>query len=49
MNNQKADIYKAAAIFIDNQGRLLISKDKGSDKWQMLGGKIEKGESHIEC
>src|SRR5579859_5346532 len=49
MVNDNADILKAAGVFVDNKGRLLISKDKGSTKWQMLGGRIEKGETRIEC
>lgn len=36
----QADISKAAGLFIDVKGRLLLSKDKGSTKWQCLGGKI---------
>ena len=44
-----ADILKAAAIFIDDKGRLLISKDKGAAKWTILGGRIEDGETQIEC
>ena len=42
-------IHKAAAIFLDDKGRLMVSKDKGSTKWQMLGGAIEPGETQLEC
>ncbi len=49
MITSKADIYKAAALFIDKKGKLLVSKDFGSTKWTILGGKIEAGETHIEC
>ena len=44
-----ADILKVAALFVDNKGRLLISKDKGAAKWTILGGRIEAGETHIAC
>lgn len=49
MADEKADILKAAALFIDDKGRLLVSKDIGATKWTILGGKIEEGETQIEC
>ncbi|MEI7579421.1 MAG: NUDIX domain-containing protein [bacterium] len=42
------DIIKAAALFINEKGELLLSRDKGSTKWQVLGGKIEKNEKPVE-
>jgi mutator protein MutT len=47
-NLDQPDIRKAAALFIDSQGRLLLSKDKHSTKWQVLGGKIETGETPVQ-
>jgi 8-oxo-dGTP pyrophosphatase MutT (NUDIX family) len=42
------DIIRAVAILVNDNGQVLLSKDKGSDKWQALGGKIEKGENSVE-
>lgn len=47
-NSDKPDIRKAAALFTDSHGRLLLSKDKDSTKWQVLGGKIEAGEMPVQ-
>lgn len=45
----KADILKAAGLVIDQQDRLLVSKDIGVVKWTIMGGRIEEGETEIEC
>ena len=49
MTNDKADLYKAAALFINDEGKLLVSRDIGVTKWTILGGVIEKGETQIGC
>lgn len=45
----KPDIIKIGAIILDDKRRILIVKSNKHDFWIFPGGKVEKGETDIEC
>jgi 8-oxo-dGTP diphosphatase len=49
MDNIKPAFIKIAALLLDNQGRLLILRDKGEDFFKALGGKVDGEESDEDC
>jgi 8-oxo-dGTP diphosphatase len=40
---------KISGLILNDQGELLIFKNKGKDVWTCPGGKIEEGEAELEC
>ncbi|MFQ5492979.1 MAG: NUDIX domain-containing protein [Candidatus Dojkabacteria bacterium] len=40
---------KCAGLILDKEGRLLIVEPTGKELWINVGGKIEDGETHLEC
>ncbi len=45
----KPDIIKIASVTLNADGHLLIVKPKGKSTWISLGGKLEEGETEVEC
>ncbi|MDQ6985213.1 MAG: NUDIX domain-containing protein [Candidatus Dojkabacteria bacterium] len=49
MTLQKPTFEKAAALILNEKGKLLIAKKRGKDTWISIGGRIEAGESDEDC
>lgn len=47
--DNKPDLIKIASLSLDKQGRLLIVKPKDKEVWISVGGKLEEGETEVEC
>lgn len=45
----QVDIVKIAGLPINNKSQTLIVKRKGKPIWFSLGGKLENGETEVEC
>jgi len=50
MNSEGKDIkIKISGLILNEKGELWIFRNKGKTVWTCPGGKIEEGESEIEC
>lgn len=47
--NMIADITKYAALIRNEKGEILFARKYGKTTWLNVGGRIEKGETPIEC